>query len=97
MAARYGGEEFAVVLIDTDPEGARDVGERIRRGVRAAHFEPGSEPLTLSVGLAIYPDDAVDKQELIDRVEAAMSAAKQLGPDHLVAFTGGTTATESPG
>jgi diguanylate cyclase (GGDEF)-like protein/excisionase family DNA binding protein len=96
MAARYSGEEFAVVLIDTDPEGAREVGERIRRGVRTAQLAPGSEPLTLSVGVAIYPDDAADKQELIDRAEAAMSVAKRQGHDHLVAFTA-ATATESPG
>src|SRR5204862_2914188 len=59
VAARYGGEEFAIVLEGTDREGARQLAERIRSEVEKQQFQSQKGPFgcTLSLGIAVYPDD----------------------------------------
>jgi len=88
VAARYGGEEFVVVLPETDAEGARAVGERIRAGVAACAFVGGEglPPVhkTVSVGVAVYPDDAVTQARLIETVDRAMYEAKRAGKNRVV-------------
>src|SRR5204863_420888 len=61
IAARYGGEEFAVVLPDTPRMGAFVVADRIRRRVQD-HFRRrrGGPAVTVSGGVATFPDDAAD-------------------------------------
>ena len=97
LAARYTGEEFAVVLPGSDAEAAADVAERLRREVAAAR-SPGSAgaPLTISIGLASYPDDAALKEELIDRATRALSMAKRQGRDRVVRFGPGAPAGARP-
>ena len=73
LAARYGGEEFVLVLIDTDGAGALAVAERLRREVERVGATDG-HPLTVSVGVATYPEDAVAKDELLDKADWAMYA-----------------------
>jgi diguanylate cyclase (GGDEF)-like protein/PAS domain S-box-containing protein len=67
LAARYGGEELAVVLPDTDAEGARRVAERIGDALRSAaitHADGIGGVVTASIGIAIYrPDAASDIPE----------------------------------
>ena len=80
IAARYGGEEFAVVLPDTDRTGAADVAERVRRAVEAEHFGSDAEiDLTVSIGVAVFPEDARASAELIDKADWAMYRAKRRG------------------
>ncbi len=59
VAARYGGEEFAVVLPDTPRIGAHLVAERIRRRIEE-HFarRRAATRVTISGGVAVFPDDA---------------------------------------
>jgi hypothetical protein len=83
VVARYGGEEFAVVLGDTAREAARGVAERLRAEVERTEFPnervlPGGQ-LTISVGLAAYPEDAADRTGLIAKADAALYAAKRAG------------------
>src|ERR1700758_5370113 len=63
LAARYGGEEFAIVLESTDREGAKLLAERIRTEVQKQVFssEKGNFSVTLSLGIAVYPEDGADK------------------------------------
>jgi diguanylate cyclase (GGDEF)-like protein/PAS domain S-box-containing protein len=67
LAARYGGEELAVVLPDTDAEGAYQVAERIADALRSAaitHADGVGGVVTVSIGIAIYrPDAAPDIPE----------------------------------
>lgn len=77
VCARYGGEEFAMLLQETDANGARTVAERVRARVAAANF-PGGLKLTISVGIAATDDPALFTQ-LIDRADQALYAAKQGG------------------
>jgi diguanylate cyclase (GGDEF)-like protein/excisionase family DNA binding protein len=97
LAARYGGEEFVVVLFDTDLAGAIDVAERIRSEVAAAEFLPGSPvSVTVSIGVAVFPDDADRKENLIDKADWAMYLAKRRGRNQVLTFAAGQK-TATPG
>jgi diguanylate cyclase (GGDEF)-like protein len=85
LAARYGGEEFVLVLVGTDRAGARAVAERIRAEVRTMGLA-GGQPLTVSIGIACSPDDAGRRDELLDKADWAMYAAKRGGRDQVLSF-----------
>jgi diguanylate cyclase (GGDEF)-like protein len=88
---RYGGEEFIILLPQTEREGALEMGERIRRAVRAHSFANGKEGLdirvTISLGTAAYPQDASGASELIARCDEALRAAKRAGKDGICAYS----------
>ncbi len=80
--ARIGGEEFAVIMPDTREGPATDTAERIRRmaeskKVRTSDGENVS--ITISVGIAIYPDDGRTSEALVDAADHALYAAKAGG------------------
>ncbi len=88
LASRYGGEEFAVLLPETDTIHALAVAERIRRNIEKQ--TPGSldirgkEGARASLGIACYPWDAQDKDDLIRRADEAMYTAKAQGKNRVV-------------
>lgn len=87
--ARFGGEEFAMVLPDTEAEGAQEVAERIRTAVRDRDIEhsgsSGGEMLTLSLGVAsLVPHADADPDVLIKRADEALYQAKEQGKDRVV-------------
>jgi diguanylate cyclase (GGDEF)-like protein len=88
--ARYGGEEFVIVLPETGGPGARLVAERLRRGVEQAKFFAGApnaiERLTISIGVAVYGQDAHFKRDLIEFADAALYAAKSQGRNRLLLY-----------
>jgi diguanylate cyclase (GGDEF)-like protein len=87
VAARYGGEEFVVLLPTTGPEGAVVVAERLRRAVaRERQRLPGGRmlSLTISVGVAVFPDDGLNAAALLKRADEALYAAKRLGRNRVV-------------
>ena len=94
LAARYGGEEFVLVLMDTDEAGALAVAERIRSQVESVCAAAG-HPLTVSIGVATYPDDAAAKDELLDKADWAMYAAKRAGRNRVLAFSDGLVREET--
>ena len=73
------------MLIDTDIGGALTVAERIRAEVAAAGVKAG-HPLTVSIGVATCPDDAKGHDELLDKADWAMYAAKRAGRNRVLAF-----------
>ncbi len=80
--ARYGGDEFTILLTDTDLETGRVVAERIRRTVSETLFEGGRDApirLTISIGVAGYPADSREREQLLDLADKAMYRAKSLG------------------
>ena len=83
LACRFGGEEFAVVLPETARLGGYAVAERIRRRIeRAFREEPlgGREiAMTISCGLACYPDDGLHASEIVARADEALYGAKRAG------------------
>ena len=87
-AARYGGEEFVVILPDTPPEGAAEVGERCRQAVRSlaiAHIGGIDNLVTVSIGVASYvPGRELDRpEELLRRADEALYVAKAEGRDRV--------------
>ncbi|HXU72829.1 MAG TPA: sensor domain-containing diguanylate cyclase [Polyangia bacterium] len=88
LAARYGGEEFAIVLEGTDLAGARQLAERIRGEVEKQVFQSPKGPFgcTLSLGIAVYPDDGRDGKTLIDHSDQSLYHAKHNGRNRAVAW-----------
>lgn len=87
--ARFGGEEFVVVLPDTDRNGALAVGEKLRRIVEAEKFtltDQNPIPVTMSVGVANYPDDVTVLEDLIDHADMALYDAKDQGRNRVVPY-----------
>jgi diguanylate cyclase (GGDEF)-like protein len=82
--ARYGGEEFVLVLPETDAAGARRAAERLCEAVRHRPFaHEGEEPLaiTVSVGVAVFPEHGTAAADLIRSADTALYAAKEAGRD----------------
>ncbi len=73
---RYGGDEFIAVLPETDANFALVVAERIRKKIESENLDP---PVTLSIGIAIFPKDSRNKKQLIDLADHACYESKELG------------------
>ena len=80
--ARYGGEEFVVMLLECSMATATIVAERVR--ARIAEQDLGEDRLTVSIGLAEYPDGGDTPEELIATADAAMYRAKGAGRNQVV-------------
>jgi diguanylate cyclase (GGDEF)-like protein len=83
VAARYGGEEFAVLLPDTSRLGAFVVAERIRRRIEE-RFARGRSVVTVSGGIAVFPDDAGTPADLIVQADAGLYGAKAAGKNRIL-------------
>jgi diguanylate cyclase (GGDEF)-like protein/putative nucleotidyltransferase with HDIG domain len=88
VPARFGGEEFAILLPETPPEQAFEIAERIRREVAATRIdvETSSEPIsaTVSIGVAGFPRDGADANELIHQADLAVYRAKLQGRNRVL-------------
>ncbi|MFL5918219.1 MAG: diguanylate cyclase [Gaiellaceae bacterium] len=88
VPARFGGEEFSILLPETPPEQAMEIAERIRRAVAQRPFdvETSSEPIraTVSIGVAGYPKDGTDANELIHQADLAVYRAKLQGRNRVL-------------
>jgi len=80
--ARYGGEEFVIVLSDTAIADALDTAEHIRARVAAKKFN--GRKITLSIGVASFPEDADDAEAIIAIADEALYQAKREGRDRTV-------------
>jgi diguanylate cyclase (GGDEF)-like protein len=80
--ARYGGEEFVIILPDTAIADALDTAEHIRARVAAKKFN--GRKMTLSIGVASYPEDADDAEAIIAVADEALYQAKREGRDRTV-------------
>ena len=83
LAARYGGEEFVVILPETDAQSCLKVAERIRLAVERSVIPSGSEkplpPLTVSLGIAIYPEHGQGLEEVLQAADKALYESKRAG------------------
>ncbi|HET8759673.1 MAG TPA: sensor domain-containing diguanylate cyclase [Nitrospiria bacterium] len=86
LAARYGGDEFAVLLRDTDGPGAFIKAERIRDAVRYSRLVDGADPVTVSIGIAVWNDlIGLDPDyDLVAEADRALYAAKGHGKNRTV-------------
>ncbi len=87
--ARYGGEEFALILPETDCDNAYKVGERIRKAVEEHEFrlEDGRTfSVTISIGIACFPFDSKDREELVKKADQALYHAKKQGRNRVCLY-----------
>jgi len=83
MPFRIGGEEFAVIVPATDLPSAHLLAERVREAV-AEEFTSGPRAVTMSLGVASYPEHGADAVSLIAQADAACYQAKARGRDRSV-------------
>ncbi|MEU6204374.1 diguanylate cyclase [Micromonospora musae] len=88
LAFRQGGEEFVLLLPETDARGAAIVAERLGAAIRdtsmpvEAHAgSPVPVRVTVSIGIAVYPDHAGTGQQVLEAADDALYAAKAAGRD----------------
>lgn len=77
---RYGGDEFVAILTPCDLAMGRVVAERIRKSIEASEFlkDDGLKlKVTVSIGVAVFPDHASTKEEIIEQADHAMYVAKK--------------------
>lgn len=81
VICRYGGDEFTITMSNTDRIQAVLVAERVRQAVEDYEFVLGSNivHITISGGVASFPDDAETKKELVDKADNSLLEAKQKG------------------
>lgn len=86
LAARYGGEEFVAMLPETSRQGALVTAERIRRMIMdtPVKVDDREVTVTISIGVATFPEDASEREYLIDEADRAMYAAKKSGRNRVV-------------
>ncbi len=78
---RYGGEELSVVLAETDKDQANFAAERIRQAISNTIIKVYDEELkvSVSIGVSVFPDNALNMQDLIEMADQALYLAKETG------------------
>jgi diguanylate cyclase (GGDEF)-like protein len=86
VVGRYGGDEFEIALPGATRETALKAAKRLVASVKAQDFKSAGKAikLSISVGVAVYPDDALDSQELILRADEALYQGKRAGKGRAV-------------
>jgi diguanylate cyclase (GGDEF)-like protein len=85
FAARYGGEEFAVIVPQVDRAALVAIAERVRANIESLPAPAAGAKVTVSIGAAIYPDDARDRDALFQAADARLYEAKEGGRNRVVA------------
>lgn len=104
VASRFGGEEFAAFLLEANYAQGLVAAERVRVAVAEHEFpatrmdSPGSQAthrITISIGVAAYPDDATDPIHLVELADSALYRAKRSGRNRICAYRPSLAVTES--
>lgn len=91
IACRFGGEEFVLLLYESPLEAARQRAEKIRHAVRnlqLIHKTTSLGQLTISLGIAAFPEHGATVAALLDLADVALYAAKHAGRDRVVVSGG---------
>ncbi|OGQ78013.1 MAG: hypothetical protein A2289_21375 [Deltaproteobacteria bacterium RIFOXYA12_FULL_58_15] len=84
---RYGGDEFVIIMPETDKDGAHILGDRIRQTIATKAFAVHNgvtARITASMGVATFPDDAKNSNDLLGAADRAMYAGKAAGRNAIV-------------
>jgi diguanylate cyclase (GGDEF)-like protein/PAS domain S-box-containing protein len=87
IACRYGGEEFLLIMPDASLDAAQQRAEQLREHAKELRVRDASEiieGITLSVGVAIYPQHGRTKESVLRAADAALYRAKQEGRDRVI-------------
>lgn len=105
VASRFGGEEFAAFLLDANYAQGLVAAERVRVAIADHEFpvvrqdDPTNQTIhriTISIGVAAYPDDATDAIHLIELADSALYRAKRSGRNRICAYRPSLAVTEGP-
>jgi two-component system cell cycle response regulator len=85
VAARYGGDEFAILLPNTDREGAMELADRLRTNIRGHGFDQfKGDRITLSIGISTHHDENMySSDQVVQSADKAMYQAKNQGKDQI--------------
>jgi diguanylate cyclase (GGDEF)-like protein len=87
VPCRIGGEEFAFILPETVKPDAVAFAERMRRGVEATIAAPDQKrPITISIGLAAFPEDGKSPEDLLRSADEALYESKRTGRNRVTAY-----------
>ena len=90
MVCRYGGEEFSIILTETNAVEGKMAAERFRRIVEETEFDQQDvmpeKNLTISIGVACFPDDTRKPDELVKKADIALYQAKSEGKNRVVVW-----------
>ena len=85
IAARFGGDEFVAIFPQTPKKDAIQIVNRIKDKIDSAlNIDHGKISLSVSMGVATYPDDASSIMELMEKTDEALYLAKKGGGDRVV-------------
>src|SRR5262249_53538442 len=80
LLARLSGDEFAIILPSCNPAGAGRFAENILEDLRtASEKSEANSPVSVSIGIAMCPQDAIDRQTLLTHADTALHGAKTEG------------------
>jgi two-component system cell cycle response regulator len=100
FVARYGGDEFTVILPEISEKEALAVCKRIIKSIEQYEFQSfenkNIEPLSVTIGIASFPQNANDSKELIEKADRAMYAGKKAGKDCICIFGDEINIVRSP-
>jgi diguanylate cyclase (GGDEF)-like protein len=90
LLAKYGGDEFVIILPQTDKVGAYLAAERLRESIEKQPF-PGAETqpqkkITISIGIASYPELGLSDEEILNHADQALYFAKESGRNRTIIF-----------
>jgi len=86
IVARYGGDEFIMFLPEKGKNAAHHLSKRLRDGINQ-ELAVNSSALSVSVGIASYPEDGTDVEVLIDKADKAMYCAKRMGRNRIASYS----------
>jgi diguanylate cyclase (GGDEF)-like protein len=89
IVARYGGDEFILFFPEKGKDAAHHLSERLRNGINH-NLTVNSSALSISVGIASYPEDGTDIEALIDKADKAMYQAKRMGRNRIESYSDST-------
>src|SRR5213080_5259872 len=105
VGVRFGGEEFAAFLLDADYAQGLVAAERVRSSIEEYEFsavrrgsseEPRVHRITISIGVASFPDDARDPIQLVEMADSALYQAKRSGRNRVCPYRPSLAETERP-
>jgi diguanylate cyclase (GGDEF)-like protein len=79
FAGRYGGEEFMIAMLNTNKKNAFTVVERLRNSMQTLKFEKPDFSITISAGIATFPEDGASIDEILKTADEALYVAKETG------------------
>ncbi|MFU0825040.1 diguanylate cyclase [Clostridium sp.] len=81
ICGRYGGEEFIILLPNVDKYEAKKISDRLRKKIKKRVILGDNVPVTISMGVSVYPEHGYLKYELIEKADHALYVSKELGKD----------------